>query len=202
MAYTGYPAGYPTAAPTYNPNMYPTTSPGYAPGYTAGTPYKVPPTQSNSAPPPYSPSPNPYQTAMYPIRSAYPQQNLYAQGAYYTQPVYAAQPHVIHHTTVVQPNSIPWDHHGNVSRHFADHPSTHCHRSTSSLGANVQGSRNPYLQLRTSTLVIPLAKPHLESNIVCNNSSLTWVLEQLSQGTKSVSKNKNKRSARVTLCIL
>ncbi|KAH0625273.1 hypothetical protein JD844_033721 [Phrynosoma platyrhinos] len=76
-------------------------------GYTAGTPYKVPPTQSNSAPPPYSPSPNPYQTAMYPIRSAYPQQNLYAQGAYYTQPVYAAQPHVIHHTTVVQPNSIP-----------------------------------------------------------------------------------------------
>ncbi|KAF5915344.1 hypothetical protein HPG69_012096 [Diceros bicornis minor] len=76
-------------------------------GYTAGTPYKVPPTQSNTAPPPYSPSPNPYQTAMYPIRSAYPQQNLYAQGAYYTQPVYAAQPHVIHHTTVVQPNSIP-----------------------------------------------------------------------------------------------
>ncbi|XP_049978641.1 protein FAM168A isoform X3 [Alexandromys fortis] len=75
--------------------------------YTAGTPYKVPPTQSNTAPPPYSPSPNPYQTAMYPIRSAYPQQNLYAQGAYYTQPVYAAQPHVIHHTTVVQPNSIP-----------------------------------------------------------------------------------------------
>ncbi|KQL60042.1 hypothetical protein AAES_11771 [Amazona aestiva] len=75
--------------------------------YTAGTPYKVPPTQSNNAPPPYSPSPNPYQTAMYPIRSAYPQQNLYTQGAYYTQPVYAAQPHVIHHTTVVQPNSIP-----------------------------------------------------------------------------------------------
>ncbi|CDQ58371.1 unnamed protein product [Oncorhynchus mykiss] len=44
---------------------------------------------------------------MYPIRSAYPQQNLYAQGAYYTQPMYAAQPHVIHHTTVVQPNSLP-----------------------------------------------------------------------------------------------
>ncbi|XP_048836623.1 protein FAM168A isoform X2 [Brienomyrus brachyistius] len=75
--------------------------------YTTGTPYKVPPTQTNGAPPPYSPSPSPYQTAMYPIRSAYPQQNLYAQGAYYTQPVYAAQPHVIHHTTVVQPNSIP-----------------------------------------------------------------------------------------------
>lgn len=122
-------------------------------GYTsAGTPYKVPPTQSNGAPPPYTPTPTPYPTAMYPIRSAYPQQNLYAQvrsaeavgclcslcfacslitrfichtqmqqtlgftnhflcpsrqGAYYTQPVYAAQPHVIHHTTVVQPNSIP-----------------------------------------------------------------------------------------------
>ncbi|KAJ3591041.1 hypothetical protein NHX12_008988 [Muraenolepis orangiensis] len=77
-------------------------------GYTAaGAPYKVPPTQTNGAPPPYTPTPSPYQTAMYPIRSAYPQQNLYAQGAYYTQPVYAAQPHVIHHTTVVQPNSIP-----------------------------------------------------------------------------------------------
>ena len=34
-------------------------------------------------------------------------QPLFPQGAYYTQPVYAAQPHVIHHTTVVQPNSIP-----------------------------------------------------------------------------------------------
>lgn len=33
--------------------------------------------------------------------------SLSSQGAYYTQPVYAAQPHVIHHTTVVQPNSIP-----------------------------------------------------------------------------------------------
>lgn len=32
---------------------------------------------------------------------------FFPQGAYYTQPVYAAQPHVIHHTTVVQPNSIP-----------------------------------------------------------------------------------------------
>uniref|UniRef100_A0A4W5KII6 Family with sequence similarity 168 member A n=1 Tax=Hucho hucho TaxID=62062 RepID=A0A4W5KII6_9TELE len=78
----------------------------------SGTPYKVPPTQMNGAPPPYSPSPNPYQTAMYPIRSAYPQQsmqNLQNLYAYYTQPVYAAQPqpHVIHHTTVVQPNSMP-----------------------------------------------------------------------------------------------
>lgn len=48
-------------------------------GYTAGTPYKVSPSQSNGAPPPYSPSPNTYPSAMYPIRSAYPQQNLYTQ---------------------------------------------------------------------------------------------------------------------------
>ncbi|XP_026237607.2 protein FAM168A-like isoform X3 [Urocitellus parryii] len=109
MAYTGYPTAYPAAAPAYNPSLYPTNSSTSSAAfrYTAGTLYKVPPTQSNTAPTPYSPSPNPYQTAMYPIRSAYPQQNLYAQGAYYTQPVYAAQPHVIHHTTVVQPNSIP-----------------------------------------------------------------------------------------------
>ncbi|XP_074497975.1 protein FAM168A isoform X3 [Sebastes fasciatus] len=108
MAFAGYPGGYPAAAPTYTPNLYQTGSPGYPPGYTsAGTPYKVPPTQSNGAPPPYTPTPTPYPTAMYPIRSAYPQQNIYTQGAYYTQPVYAAQPHVIHHTTVVQPNSIP-----------------------------------------------------------------------------------------------
>lgn len=62
-------------------------------GYTAGTPYKVPPTQSNTAPPPYSPSPNPYQTAMYPIRSAYPQQNLYAQvGTFLGPPLQGGEP--------------------------------------------------------------------------------------------------------------
>ncbi|XP_077344079.1 protein FAM168A-like isoform X2 [Lithobates pipiens] len=105
MMYAGYPAGYPTPAQAFNSNMYAASSPAFR--YIAGTPYKVPPAQSNSAPPPYFPSPNPYQTAMHPIRSAYPQQNLYAQGAYYTHPVYAAQPHIIHHTTVVQPNSIP-----------------------------------------------------------------------------------------------
>lgn len=32
--------------------------------------------------------------------------SLYSKGAYYSQPVFA-QPHVIHHTTVVQPNSLP-----------------------------------------------------------------------------------------------
>ncbi|XP_029111477.1 protein FAM168A isoform X1 [Scleropages formosus] len=107
MAYTGYAGGYAATTPTYTPNLYQSSTPGYPPGYASGNPYKVPPAQPNGAPPPYSPCPSPYQAAMYPVRSAYPQQNLYAQGAYYTQPVYAAQPHVIHHTTVVQPNSIP-----------------------------------------------------------------------------------------------
>ncbi|GAB1292395.1 Protein FAM168A [Apodemus speciosus] len=154
--------------------------------YTAGTPYKVPPTQSNTAPPPYSPSPNPYQTAMYPIRSAYPQQNLYAQGAYYTQPVYAAQPHVIHHTTVVQPNSIPSAIYpapvaaprtngvamGMVAGttmamsagYPADHTSAHCNRGTPCLHAHIQGPRNPCVQLRAPALVKPAAHPNLESH--------------------------------------
>ncbi|KAK4831332.1 hypothetical protein QYF61_016821, partial [Mycteria americana] len=180
--------------------------------YTAGTPYKVPPTQSNNAPPPYSPSPNPYQTAMYPIRSAYPQQNLYTQGAYYTQPVYAAQPHVIHHTTVVQPNSIPSAIYPapvaaprtngvamgmvagtTMAMNLVDHPTTHRHRSTSSFRANIQGSRNPHLQLRTSTLVNPLANSYPESNIVCNYTSLTSVLWPLYCSTSSVCKNKRKK---------
>ena len=69
------------SSPTTHPLV--TVSPPLCPpppGYTAaGTPYKVPPNQSNGAPPPYTPSPSPYQTAMYPIRSAYPQQNLYTQ---------------------------------------------------------------------------------------------------------------------------
>ncbi|OCT96406.1 uncharacterized protein LOC494837 isoform X1 [Xenopus laevis] len=201
--------------------------------YTAGTPYKVPPAQSNSAPPPYSPSPNPYQTAMYPIRSAYPQQNLYAQGAYYTQPVYAAQPHVIHHTTVVQPNSIPSAiypapvaaprtngvamgmvagttmamsaggfHPSAQLLYIADYTSAHRFRSTCSLCANLQSSRSPHVQLRTSPLVNSPAYPCLESNIVCNCSSLTSVLGgRLYISTKFVCKIKTRKhtSARVTL---
>ncbi|XP_030217370.1 myelin-associated neurite-outgrowth inhibitor isoform X2 [Gadus morhua] len=109
ITYAGYPTGYSAAAvpQAYAHSVYHTGNAAFPQGYTAGTPYKVNPMQSTGAPPPYSPSANPYQ--MYPIRSIYPQQNLYAQqGAYYTQPVYAAaQPHVIHHTTVVQPNSLP-----------------------------------------------------------------------------------------------
>lgn len=112
----------------------------FIPGYTPGTPYKVSCSPTSGAVPPYSSSPNPYQTAVYPVRSAYPQQSPYAQvclgmpypwgragsiisyspgtlwqlslfspqqGTYYTQPLYAAPPHVIHHTTVVQPNGMP-----------------------------------------------------------------------------------------------
>ncbi|XP_042194921.1 myelin-associated neurite-outgrowth inhibitor isoform X1 [Callorhinchus milii] len=104
----GFPVGYATAAPAFSHNMYSATNPAFPTGYTPGTPYKVSCSPTSGAVPPYSSSPNPYQTAVYPVRSAYPQQNPYAQqGAFYTQPLYAAPPHVIHHTTVVQPNGMP-----------------------------------------------------------------------------------------------
>ncbi|XP_014308478.2 myelin-associated neurite-outgrowth inhibitor isoform X4 [Myotis lucifugus] len=108
----GYPAGFPmsyaAAAPAYSPNMYPGANPTFQTGYTPGTPYKVSCSPTSGAVPPYSSSPNPYQTAVYPVRSAYPQQSPYAQqGTFYTQHLYAAPPHVIHHTTVVQPNGMP-----------------------------------------------------------------------------------------------
>ncbi|CAD7670643.1 unnamed protein product [Nyctereutes procyonoides] len=132
----GFPMGYAAAAPAYSPNMYPGANPTFQTvvmahtdlkawphgsagvlhffhlrkpsRYTPGTPYKVSCSPTSGAVPPYSSSPNPYQTAVYPVRSAYPQQSPYAQqGTYYTQPLYAAPPHVIHHTTVVQPNGMP-----------------------------------------------------------------------------------------------
>ncbi|KAK2495812.1 hypothetical protein MC885_010304 [Smutsia gigantea] len=104
----GFPMGYAAAAPAYSPSMYPGANPTFQTGYTPGAPYKVSCSPTSGAVPPYSPSPNPYQTAVYPVRSAYPQQSPYAQqGTYYTQPLYAAPPHVIHHTTVVQPNGMP-----------------------------------------------------------------------------------------------
>ncbi|MGH0141349.1 UNVERIFIED_CONTAM: hypothetical protein FKN15_036788 [Acipenser sinensis] len=107
----GYPAGFPVgyaAAPGYSPNMYPGANAAFQTGFAPGTPYKVSCSPATGTLPPYSSSPNPYQTAMYPLRSAYPPQNPYVQqGAYYTQPLYAAPPHVIHHTTVVQPNGMP-----------------------------------------------------------------------------------------------
>ncbi|XP_051970532.1 myelin-associated neurite-outgrowth inhibitor-like isoform X8 [Xyrauchen texanus] len=93
IGYPGFPVGYAAAAPAYSPNMYPGANPAFPTG----------------AVPPYSSSPNPYTAAVYPVRSPYAQQNPYAQqqGTYYTQPLYAAPPHVIHHTTVVQPNGMP-----------------------------------------------------------------------------------------------
>ncbi|GCC23614.1 hypothetical protein chiPu_0002012 [Chiloscyllium punctatum] len=108
IGYPGFPVGYAAAAPAFSPTMYAGTNPAFQTGYTPGTPYKVSCSPTSGAVPPYSSSPNPYQTAVYPVRSAYPQQNPYAQqGTYYTQPLYAAPPHVIHHTTVVQPNGMP-----------------------------------------------------------------------------------------------
>ncbi|KAG7280143.1 hypothetical protein CRUP_003770 [Coryphaenoides rupestris] len=83
-------------------------------GYAPGTTFKMScsPT-TGAAVPPYSSAHNPYHAAVW--RSTYPQQNPYAQallpsqqqGTYYTQPLYAPPPHVIHHTTVVQPNGMP-----------------------------------------------------------------------------------------------
>eukprot|EP00069_Balaena_mysticetus_P013380 bmy_01429T0 len=99
--------GY-AAAPAYSPNTYPGANPTFQTGYTPGTPYKVSCSPTSGAVPPYSSSSNPYQTAGHTVRSAYPQQSAHAQqGTYYPQPLYAAPPHVIHHTTVVQPNGMP-----------------------------------------------------------------------------------------------
>ncbi|XP_029611010.1 myelin-associated neurite-outgrowth inhibitor [Salmo trutta] len=110
----GYPAGFPVgyaASPAYAPNMYHpgANHPAFPTGYAPGTPFKMSCSPTTGAVPPYSSSPNPYNGAVYPVRSTYPQQNPYAQhqGTYYTQPLYAAPPHVIHHTTVVQPNGMP-----------------------------------------------------------------------------------------------
>ncbi|KAK7801819.1 hypothetical protein U0070_015508 [Myodes glareolus] len=107
----GHPAGVPVgyaAAPAYSPSMYPEQ---ILPSKQATLLVHL----TNGAVPPYSSSPNPDQTAVYPVRSAYPQQSPDAQlslfspqqGTYYTQPLYAAPPYVIHHTTVVQPNGMP-----------------------------------------------------------------------------------------------
>ncbi|XP_017334328.1 myelin-associated neurite-outgrowth inhibitor isoform X2 [Ictalurus punctatus] len=104
----GFPVGYATAAPAYSPSVYSGANPAFPAGYAQGTPFKMSCSPTTGAVPPYSSSPNPYPAAVYPVRSSYPQQNPYAQqGTYYTQPLYAAPPHVIHHTTVVQPNGMP-----------------------------------------------------------------------------------------------
>uniref|UniRef100_A0A4W5Q9H3 Family with sequence similarity 168 member B n=1 Tax=Hucho hucho TaxID=62062 RepID=A0A4W5Q9H3_9TELE len=131
----GFPVGY-AASPAYAPNMYHpganhpganhpganhpganhpganhpgANHPAFPTGYAPGTPFKMSCSPTTGAVPPYSSSPNPYPAAVYPVRSTYPQQNPYTQhqGTYYAQPLYAAPPHVIHHTTVVQPNGMP-----------------------------------------------------------------------------------------------
>lgn len=48
-------------------------------GYAPGTPFKMSCSPTTGAVPPYSSSPNPYPTAVYPVRSPYQQQNPYAQ---------------------------------------------------------------------------------------------------------------------------
>ncbi|XP_038160199.1 myelin-associated neurite-outgrowth inhibitor isoform X2 [Cyprinodon tularosa] len=111
----GFPVGYATAGPAYSPNVYAGANPAFHSGYATGTAFKMSCSPNTGTVPPYSSSPNPYPTAVYPVRSTYPQQSPYAQalipsqqqGTYYTQPLYAAPPHVIHHTTVVQPNGMP-----------------------------------------------------------------------------------------------
>ncbi|XP_034415878.1 myelin-associated neurite-outgrowth inhibitor isoform X1 [Cyclopterus lumpus] len=111
----GFPVGYAAAAPAYTHNIYAGANAAFPSGYAPGTPFKMSCSPNTGTVPPYSTSPNPYAAAMYPVRSTYPQQNPYAQalipsqqqGTYYTQPLYAAPPHVIHHTTVVQPNGMP-----------------------------------------------------------------------------------------------
>lgn len=104
----GFPVGYATAAPAYSPSVFTGANAAFQTGFTPGTPYKMSCSPTTGTVPPYSSSPNPYPAAVFPVRSAYPQQNPYAQqGTYFTQPLYAAPPHVIHHTTVVQPNGMP-----------------------------------------------------------------------------------------------
>ncbi|XP_078794454.1 myelin-associated neurite-outgrowth inhibitor isoform X2 [Oryzias latipes] len=124
----GFPVGYAAAAPAYSPGVYAGANPAFQSSYAPGTPFKMSCSPNTGTVPPYSSSPNPYSAAVYPVRSTYAQQNPYAQvsgtyaqqnpyaqalipsqqqGTYYTQPLYAAPPHVIHHTTVVQPNGMP-----------------------------------------------------------------------------------------------
>lgn len=88
------------------PILYFGGNPTFQTGYAPDTPYKVSCCPNSWAVPPYSSSFDPYQTAVYPVRSAYPHQNpCTARHVLYTA-TYAAPPHVILHTLVVQPNSM------------------------------------------------------------------------------------------------
>ncbi|XP_039553011.1 protein FAM168A isoform X1 [Passer montanus] len=96
-----------------------------------------------------------------------------------------------------------WHHHGNVSRNLVDHPPTHRHRSTSSVRANVQGSRNPHLQLRTSTLVNHW--PTISGVKHCMQLHKSYIGAAAAGLQRLVclqEQKKKKKSARVTLCIL
>ncbi|KAM6971428.1 myelin-associated neurite-outgrowth inhibitor [Tautogolabrus adspersus] len=121
----GFPVGYAAAAPAYNPNVYAGANPAFPSGYAPGTPFKMSCSPNTGTVPPYSSSPGQYPAAVYSVRGTYGQQSPYAQalipsqqqGTYYTQPLYAAPPHVIHHTTVVQPNGMPAAMYGAPPRH-------------------------------------------------------------------------------------
>nr|KAF6373610.1 family with sequence similarity 168 member B [Pipistrellus kuhlii] len=184
----GYPAGFPmsyaAAAPAYSSNMYPGANPTIQTGYTPGTPYKVSCSPTSGAVPPYSSSPNSYQTAIYPVRSVYPQQSPYAQLSFFlptaryilhTAPVCSTPSrHPPHHSGAAQryaDDSVHcshhsserqrghhgyggWDHYGHVSRYPADCPLPNSCRPPSNHCAHVSGSRNAHLQLCAPSVVI------------------------------------------------
>uniref|UniRef100_A0A8C8XK11 Family with sequence similarity 168 member B n=1 Tax=Panthera leo TaxID=9689 RepID=A0A8C8XK11_PANLE len=76
-------------------NMCPGVNPTFQTGYIPNTPYKASCSPTSMTVPPYSCSPNPYQTTVYPIKAMY-----------HTQPLYAGPLHIIHHIMVVQPNDM------------------------------------------------------------------------------------------------
>ncbi|XP_061778288.1 myelin-associated neurite-outgrowth inhibitor isoform X2 [Nerophis ophidion] len=91
----GFPVGYAAAAPAYTPGVYTGANPAFSSGYAPGTPFKMSCSPNTGTVPPYSSSTNPYQAAVYPVRSTYPQHNPYAQALIPSQ------------QQVVQPNGMP-----------------------------------------------------------------------------------------------
>uniref|UniRef100_A0A8C4QQP7 Myelin-associated neurite-outgrowth inhibitor n=1 Tax=Eptatretus burgeri TaxID=7764 RepID=A0A8C4QQP7_EPTBU len=111
FSYPGFPHGYSSPAPPYTPCTFAGTAP-YNTGFGSSTPYKISPGQARGPPPAYQPSPGPsayHPFTFYPVRSPYAAQAQFAQPGMYLAPtLYAPAPaHVIHHTTVVQPNGLP-----------------------------------------------------------------------------------------------
>ncbi len=109
------------------------------------------------------------------------------------------------------------------NRNAADHPSAHSDRRTPRHRANIPTPRNTWVQLRATSLVEPTCQscefPHtthsftqrralatssrfslsftdLESNIVCNYSSLTSALCAQQWGSTSVCKNKKRKKCK------